>query len=139
MRHRNQQHEIVIISGFCNESKVDKTFELEQEIKRFPNKSVYGVYKGAKENSLVVILQGSNFHKERKFFLGLLKKYEQDCLLYVTVCSQAYLIDRKNKCTALGKFTSVPRKEALKHDNYTYDYRTNSYYVASKKVGDYAK
>jgi hypothetical protein len=98
-----------------------------------PYRVLAGVYKGAKEKSILLQSDYAPVHtKNLDLAAKLAKRYSQECILEVQNDGTAFIhrVDQEfNYSDKIGTFHEASEKEALDRDAYTHDAENGRYYV----------
>lgn len=91
-------------------------------------KPLLGVYKGQEERAWLVCISTP---EEKEAVVNLAGKYDQDSVLFSGIdrtCTLRYLDEREDNI--LGVLKEVPEVFAKTQDSYTYDAKSDQYFVA---------
>lgn len=92
-------------------------------------KELVGSYKGTLENSYMVFIPFERLPLAMEKIRKIAERYGQESMLYIDNENKAELLYLNGHVEKLGRFTSVPREEALKHESFSLDLSTDTYYI----------
>ena len=93
-------------------------------------KIVDGMYRGQREQSIVIVDRGHN-----EYMLESIKRlgveHNQECVMSVNLESKATLHYMTGESVMIGVFRQAKEDEVTSHENWTFDRENNTYYITT--------
>lgn len=115
------------LSTLDKDTNAQRTAQLRQllEDNELPYIQAIGSYQGVEETSFIVVV---NEPQARSMVIEMGQMFNQECVLSKDVDGQCSLLypDREE---SIGRMIAVPKERALKHEAWTYNPVTNTYFI----------